>query len=136
MRTHHQTALAFLVLAACVSAFAEDTQPLSVDELRQILPGATVQVTYESGNSVRWTNEADGTLEATWRNGPESGDSHHHSMVGRGTWRVSDEGKFCARIEWPKNVTDWCRSVLKSDDGTYALASQSGAPSWKMVVSR
>jgi hypothetical protein len=130
MKISGPAAVAFALLTigtAGTAAFAEDPKQLSGDELRQLLAGATVVVTYESGNTVRWTNETDGTLSADWNNSPESG---------TGTWHVSDEGKFCARIEWPKNVTDWCRPVGKSGDGTYVLESVSGSPSWSLTISK
>lgn len=136
MKAYRSTSLTFLLLAIGTSAFAEDLNLLTADELRQILPGATVVVTYESGNTVRWKNESDGTLSADWNNSPASGNSHHHHMAGTGTWKISDDGKFCALIEWPKNTTDWCRPVVKSDDDSYALRSTLDSPSWKLKISK
>ncbi|MFC4702171.1 DUF995 domain-containing protein [Paraburkholderia caffeinitolerans] len=141
MKRYRSTSLAFALLAigtagtAGTAAFAENSSDLSADELKQILPGATVVVTYANGNSARWKNESDGTLSASWNNGPEVNSKHHHA-AGTGTWKISDDGKFCAHIEWPTKTADWCRPVVKSDDGSYTLRSLQGSPSWNLEISK
>jgi hypothetical protein len=137
MKTRHLTCLALALLTTgTVTAYADDAHSVTADELQQILPGASIEFTTDNGNFVRWTNDKDGTLTANLTPGAESGNSHHYSTVGHGTWRVSDAGEFCVHIEWPRSVTDSCRSVGKSDDGTYFLGLKSGAPGWKISVSK
>lgn len=134
MKTLRQTTVALALLTPWLVAVADT--PLSADELRQLLPGADVDITYANGNSMRWTNKADGTLEVNQQNSIQGGNSKHHSSFGHGTWKVSDDGQFCAHIEWHQNVTDWCRQIVKSADGTYLLVSQNGAPSWTLKISK
>lgn len=129
-------AVALALVTIAPSALADDLKPLSADELRQLFSGAIVKVTYENGNTVIWTNETDGTLSADWNSSPASLVSRHHHRGGQGTWKVTDDGKYCVRIEWPKNAVDWCRPVVKSDDGTYVFISATASPSRRFSISR
>ncbi len=116
-------AVSTMVAASFVSgiAMADGGQPLSRDELQQLLPGAQVQILRSNGDKMSWTNAADGTLDAHWQSGDPT-NKHAYNGSGAGTWKISDDGKFCAHIEWRKgHVTDWCRPVVKQDDGSYAL---------------
>lgn len=128
-------AVSAVVAAALVSsiAMADGGQPLSRDELQQLLPGAKVEITNSSGSTVAWTNAADGSIEAhSHVNDPTSEQAYNGH--GTGTWKISDDGKFCAHIEWRKaRITDWCRAVVKQEDGSFIL---DGSPGLKMVVSK
>jgi hypothetical protein len=126
-----------ILLAACIAplAYADDAQLLTKDELLQLMPGAKVEITFDTGGTNTWTNNDDGTLHAVGQSGLASGGKNYSSYA-PGTWRISDDGKFCSHIEWRKSVSDWCRSVAKSEDGAYVLVSSSGGQSWKMKVSK
>ncbi|WP_296661729.1 DUF995 domain-containing protein [Paraburkholderia sp.] len=126
-----------ILLVACVGrvAYAQDAQVLTKDELMQLMPGAKVDITFDSGGTNTWTNNADGTLHAVGQSGLASGGKNYSSYA-PGTWHISDDGKFCSHIEWRKSVSDWCRSVAKAEDGAYVLVSSSGGPSWKLKVSK
>ncbi|NPT44690.1 hypothetical protein GNZ12_25915 [Paraburkholderia sp. 1N] len=129
-----------LIVAAALSlstviAVADDGQPLSRDELQQILPNSDVNIKFANGDNNRWTNAQDGTLVANWQNGVGSG-SKHFSALGHGTWKISDDGRYCVHIQWPKSVTDWCRTVARSGEDSYTLATTNGEPSWQMKVSK
>ncbi|WP_322042701.1 DUF995 domain-containing protein [Paraburkholderia sp. J67] len=112
-------------------AFADGTTPLTHDELQQLLPGAQIQITYADGSTTLWKDADDGSVDAVLMSGLTT--SKHHSSSGKGSWKISDDGKFCSHVEWRKDVTDWCRSVIKTDDGDFVLAGQ---PDWKMKVSK
>jgi hypothetical protein len=128
-------AVSALVAASFVSGIvmADGGQPLSHDELQQLLPGAKIEITYPDGNKTMWTNVADGTLEAQSLSG-DATTKHGHNGNGTGTWKISDDGMYCAHIEWRKGHTsDWCRPVVKQDDGSFTLA---GSPDWKAQISK
>ena len=38
-----------------------------------------------------------------------------------GTWKVSDDGKYCIDIDWKKVSEKWCSYVLKGEGDTYYL---------------
>lgn len=124
-----------ILLVACVDrvAYAEDAQVLTKEELQQLMPGATVEIAFENGNTNTWTNNADGTLHAV---GQCLCNGKSYTSYAPGTWRISDDGKFCSHIEWRKSVSDWCRAVAKSDDGAYVLVSSKGGQNWKLKVSK
>jgi hypothetical protein len=131
-------AVSAVVAASFVSsiAMADGGQPLSRDELQQLLPGAQVEITNPNGSTIGWTNAADGSVEAhSHANDPTSQQAYNGH--GRGTWKISDDGKFCAHIEWRKaRITDWCLPVVKQDDGSFVLDGQDGSPAMKMIVSK
>jgi hypothetical protein len=127
-------AVSAVVAASFVSsiAMADGGQPLSRDELQQLLPGAQVEITNPDNSKSSWMNAADGSVDAHWQSGDPTS-KHAYNGTGTGTWKISDDGKFCAHIQWRKNVTDWCRTVVKQDDGSFIL---DGSPGLKMVVSK
>jgi hypothetical protein len=127
-------AVSALVAASFVSGIvmADGGQPLSHDELQQLLPGAQVEVTNANGDKMSWTNAADGTIDAHWQSSDPTS-KHAYNGSGTGAWKITDDGKFCAHIQWRKNVSDWCRPVVKQDDGSFILG---GSPDLKMVVSK
>jgi hypothetical protein len=127
-------AVSAVVAASFVSsiAMADGGQPLSHDDLQQLLPGAKVEITNPDNSKSTWTNAADGSVDAHWLSGDPTS-KHAYNGTGTGTWKISDDGKFCAHIQWRKNVTDWCRTVIKQDDGSFIL---DGSPGLKMVVSK
>jgi Protein of unknown function (DUF995) len=136
MRRRYLLSTAMILAVTCVEyiAYAQDAQLLTKDELQQLMPGAEVQITFDTGGTNTWKNKDDGTLNAVGQSGMTSAKTY--TAYAPGTWHISDDGKFCSHIEWRKSVSDWCRSVAKSEDGAYVLVSASGGPSWKLKVSK
>lgn len=117
-------AITLALIAGMVPPFAlaeGETVKLSKEDLASLLPGTKAVYVIKAGSIHRWTNEPDGKFVA-------STDAKTVSMSSRsggtahGTWRLSDDGKYCINIEW-KNVTeDWCSFVFRGSDGGYYLA--------------
>ena len=36
-----------------------------------------------------------------------------------GTWRATEEGKLCVKIQWPTNQDDWCHYIVKAGGRYY-----------------
>ena len=115
----------FLFFLLSFASFAQTSvttdvlQPLSRENASQLLQGATVDFTSTRGNQLRWKNELDGTMLAT------SQRSGGKSTTKNGTWKIDDKGRFCVSIDWPSNLEEWCRSVVKDGD-RYFLVRQNG----------
>ncbi|MGB0129505.1 MAG: DUF995 domain-containing protein [Rhodocyclaceae bacterium] len=93
---------------------------LSKDELQSFIPGTKVHHVIQSGSSRTWTNEPDGKFVA-------STDSKKYSMTGagstgHGSWRISDDGKYCIEIDWKRDSEKWCSFVWRTEKG-YALGA-------------
>lgn len=115
-----------LVLACCAlsapSLWADDEPvPMSREELLAFLPGTMVTHVNRSGSLRRWTNEADGKFIAS------TDGKKHGNVLGSGassapgTWRVSDEGRYCIQIDWKRDDEKWCSSIVKGPDGSFYL---------------
>jgi hypothetical protein len=128
MMKRSSTLLAVALLSA--SVFAQvvdkpaDTQTqgtkLSRDELQSFIPGTKVHHVIQSGSSRTWTNEPDGKFVA-------STDGKKYSMTGEGStghgsWRISDDGKYCIEIDWKRDSEKWCSFVWRTEKG-YALGA-------------
>ncbi len=124
-------ALCTAFFSASSPAFADGATPLTHDELQQLMPGAQIEITYTDGSTTLWKDADDGSVEAVWTSGFTS--SKHYTSPGTGSWKISDDGKYCSHVQWRKNVSDWCSQVVKGDDGEFVLA---GHPDWKMKVSK
>jgi hypothetical protein len=115
----------FLLFLLSIASFAqtpvttEVLHPLSKEDASQLLQGATVEFTSTKGNQLRWKNELDGTMLAT------SLRSSGKSTTKNGSWKIDDKGRFCVSIDWPSNLEEWCRSIVK-DGGSYYLVRQNG----------
>jgi hypothetical protein len=105
---------------------------VTADELRQMLPGTTVESTTADGER-RWTNEPNGTLVA------------HFSRLGRGKevtstgdWSVSDDGKYCAHIEWRRVTERWCARIQKKAEGKYSLVNDTDVDDvpWRVEITK
>ncbi len=120
---------AFSILAACgalasTGLHADDAPArLSRDELAAFLPGTEVTHVSRAGSLRRWKNEADGTFVASSDNkkyGSATGASYASAS---GTWRVSDEGRYCIQIDWRKEAESWCSYIVKGPDGSFYLGT-------------
>jgi len=113
---------------------AKSAVQLSADDLKQLLPGATVQNQTQSGATVRWKNSLSGDFVA-------SNDGRGHSppamFTGSGTWKIDDKGAYCVQIRWPWSRDDWCRYVFKAGDKYYAFDTlEDTAQSWEFEISK
>jgi hypothetical protein len=106
-------------------AVVRDLEPLSPatlskEELKTLLTDAKMHRVAGSGNDHYWTNEADGKFVISTTNRDKGGTP----TTARGTWQISDDGRYCVLIEWRRNPTEeWCRFVIKTSDGYYATKS-------------
>lgn len=127
-----QTAWFFLLLSsACLvhaQAVTELAERLSAKEASELLPGAAVAFTSARGNSLSWKNDPDGTMMA-------SSVGQGRGTTRKGTWKVDDKGRFCVSIDWPSNLEEWCRYIVKEGD-TYYLTRANGERVSKLSVSR
>jgi len=116
--------LAFAILGSvlAISAFAQDSGvKMSREELQSFLPGTKVTHVNQGGSERHWTNEPDGTLFAT-SNNKIFGNGTGSAVYGHaGTWKVSDEGKYCFDVDWKTVHETWCSFILKGEGDTYYL---------------
>jgi hypothetical protein len=114
--------IAFLLSTASLAqtpVTTDASNPLSKADASQLLQGATVEFTSTRGNQLRWKNEADGTMLAS------SQRSNGKSTTRQGSWKIDEKGRFCVSIDWPSNLEEWCRSIVKDGD-LYYLVRQNG----------
>ena len=119
-------ALGFCALAgAQVSSFADvkgkGGAQLSAADLKDLMPGAKVISRTQAGSTRTWTNKPDGSFIAS-SDGRGSAGSRNAYATAPGTWRVSDEGKLCVKIQWQVNQDDWCRFMFKIGDKYYGVS--------------
>ncbi len=98
---------------------AQDGIQLSVNELRQLMPGAQVVKRTQSGSTHRWTNEPEGTFVASSDGRGSSG----RSGRAQGTWHVGDNGAYCVTLEWPRDSESWCRYIFKVGEKYFGVKS-------------
>lgn len=109
------------------------------EELLQLMPGAHLTITLGDASKAEWTNGAEGRLDAVrWGSPPTAAIAAH--VVGSGSWRISDDGRYCGRAGWkaygsPVTV-DWCRFLVKTEDGGYILKSVTNAPDWVLQIAK
>ncbi len=77
-----------------------------------------MRITLSGGGTQRWTNEPAGSFFAAWDAEPGQ---KHYGGNSPGTWRISDDGKYCVHIVWYRGTNDWCAWVQKSSDGKFSL---------------
>jgi len=97
---------------------------LGAQELRDIMPGAKVVSRTQAGSTRRWQNKADGTFSATSDGRGQSGGRNTYASAD-GTWRVTEEGRLCVKIAWPRSPDDWCRYMFRLGDKYYGVGSLS-----------
>jgi len=117
--------LAFAVLGSAVALCAlaqESAVKMSREELQAFLPGTKVTHVNSGGSERHWTNEPDGTLYATTNNKAIVSPTGSLVTGQAGTWKVSDDGKYCIDIDWKKVSEKWCSTILKGQGDTYYLS--------------
>jgi hypothetical protein len=116
--------LVFAVLGSiwAIGAVAQDAAvKMTRDDLLTFLPGTKVTHFSSAGSERHWTNSPDGTLYAT-SNNKMFGNGTGSAVVGQsGTWKVSDEGKYCFDVDWKTISEKWCSAILKGEGDTYYL---------------
>ena len=85
-------------------------RPCHKVDAARLLQGATVDFTSTRGNKLNWKNEADGTMLAS------SVGSKGRSTTQKRTWKIDEKGRFCVSIDWPSNLEEWCRHVIKDGE--------------------
>ena len=126
---HHQSILASLLLALSLPAQADalllndlkalNGVQLTVEELRQLMPGAKVVNRTEGGSTRYWTNEPDGKFVASSDNGATT----RRPSNAQGTWHVGDNGTYCVTLEWRTASENWCRYLFKVGEKYYGVSS-------------
>lgn len=103
----------------------KNPQKLSLDELQKLLPGAKMSRLTNSGNTNRWTNDADGTfiISSDNRNSVGAYGSGANTTA-PGKWHISEDGRYCVLIEWKRvDTEEWCRYIYQTSLGYYATKS-------------
>ena len=107
---------------------SKSPRKLNKDELTQLLTGAKMSRIAVSGSGHIWTNDAGGSFVISSDN---KGGGAQARFAGRpstanGKWHISDDGRYCVLIEWKSvNSEEWCRYLLHTSDGYYAVKSDS-----------
>lgn len=112
--------LVFLLSPLCIAhaqVAIEVPAPLSQDAVAQLLQGATVDFTSSRGNRLSWKNDLDGTMLAS------SVSTNGRNTTRKGRWKIDDKGRFCVSIDWPSNLEEWCRYVVRDGDIYYVTRS-------------
>jgi len=86
---------------------------LTREELEKLLPGASVMRLNLEGKESRWVNNRDGSLMAIWA------PRYRQVMSATGKWRISDDGRYCLHVEWPKGTENWCRFLAPAGKDQY-----------------
>jgi hypothetical protein len=102
---------------------AQNGIQLSVDEMKQLIPGAKVTNVLESGSTRNWTNEADGNFVASTDARSSRGAGGAKSSTAQGTWHIGDNGTYCVTLEWKTRSENWCRYIFKVGEKYYGVAS-------------
>ena len=122
------SAAAILLTFAAASAFADDEPArMSRDELLAFIPGTEVSHVNRFGSQRRWTNGADGKFVASSDNKKFGSAMGSSSASAPGTWRISDEGRYCVSIEWKREAENWCSYIVKGPDGQFYLGTVDAA---------
>ena len=126
-----QFALALFALALGATAYAEEltlgtlkaqgAQRLSKDDLATLLTDASLTRQVERGD-VFINTQKDGSLNARYQSKMRSA----RQLKGYGTWKVSDDGKYCLEIKWERGFDDvsGCRDMYKAGDEYYGAGSE------------
>lgn len=102
---------------------AQNGVQLSVDELKQLMPGAKVTNVLETGSTRNWTNDSDGTFIASSDARSSRGAGGAKAATAQGTWHVGDNGTYCVTLEWKTRSENWCRYIFKVGEKYYGFSS-------------
>lgn len=97
---------------------------LSAQELRDLMPDANVVSRTQGGSTRYWHNRPDGSFSASTDGRGQSGGRNLYATA-EGTWRVTDEGRLCVTIAWPRSPDNWCRYMFRLDNKYYGAGTLS-----------
>jgi Protein of unknown function (DUF995) len=99
---------------------AQGAQRLPKDELTVLLTGASLTREVERGE-IFINTQKDGSLNARYQSKMRSA----KQLKGYGTWKVSDDGKYCLDIKWERGFEDvsGCRDMYKAGEEYYGAGS-------------
>lgn len=126
-RTIALCACAFLIAPAVAQVSDKPSEApaagtkLSKEELQSLLPGTKATYVNQYGSVHAWTNEPDGKFVASTV--AKKYNMTGAGSTGHGSWRISDDGKYCIEIDWKRDLEKWCSFVWRTADG-YALGSE------------
>jgi hypothetical protein len=111
--------------------------PLSAAELGDLLPGAKVTSWTQAGSRRTWQNKPDGSLAASTDGRGVTGGKNAYATAG-GSWRVTDNGRWCVTINWPDPYhEDWCRLMFKVGGRYYGVGKpEDGAPASEFEIGK
>jgi hypothetical protein len=97
---------------------------LSKAELESLVPGSTTKFTQwttgqlgQSNVDYSWETPVGGKIPRAYGRGMK------YSWDGTGTWRISDDGRYCWDLMMPRREWKACRFVFKVGDGYYMSPS-------------
>jgi Protein of unknown function (DUF995) len=93
---------------------------LNAAQLNELLPGAKVVSHTQAGSTRRWENKRDGTLSASTDGRGFAGGRNAYATA-EGTWKVTENGRWCVTIKWPAAADDWCLLLFKVGDKYYTV---------------
>ncbi len=95
---------------------AKGGQKLSKGDLDALIPGTSMGSETEKVTRT-WLHEKGGKLVGSFNPKPGAGNQNIKNTTGLGAWKVSDDGRLCVEIEWPRSSEKWCRLVYKVGSG-------------------
>ena len=123
-------AVAVVVLGLCTGAVAQaptyaDVKAksgvqLTAADLKELMPGAKVVSRTQAGSTRTWENKPDGTLQASTDGRGVTGGRNAYTQS-PGTWQVTDGGRYCVKIPWPRSPDDWCYYMFRVGDKYYGV---------------
>ena len=99
---------------------AKNGVQLTTAEVKDLMPGAKVVSRTQAGSTRTWENKPDGTLNASTDGRGVSGGRNAYTQS-PGTWQVTDGGRYCVKIPWPRSPDDWCFYMFKIGDMYYGV---------------
>jgi len=98
---------------------AQAANPLTKVELEALMPGAKMSRVTEKGSTHAWTNDSSGDTSVS--NDNRATNSRMTSTQAK--WHISDDGRYCLRIEWRGAPESSCRFIFKTADGYYGTSA-------------
>ena len=100
---------------------SKDPHPLTIDEVKALMPGAKVSRVGRSGTTVYWVDEEGGSMIV---NSDNKGYGNVRPSTARGKWNITDDGRYCVLIEFNRAEPEqWCRFLIKTSEGYYGTTS-------------
>lgn len=107
---------------------------LPKDELASFLPGTKAVYVIKGGSTHIWTNEPEGKFVATTDAKTINSTGMGGGYTARGTWRVSDDGKYCVSIDWSRYSENWCYFVYRTPGGGYFMTETDDSAAKKRKI--